>query len=145
MTPSQPEPEAFAAKLVLLADLLDDLDRLGEVTASHLRADRNLGHVVERVITQLVDIAAGLNSSLTRAPTTAALPVTAIVSSCGQSRGCRTELAARLLPSVGLRNILTNEYGSVDLARVADAVAVARRDYGEYVAQIRDYLLRQAR
>lgn len=46
------------------------------------------------------------------------------------------ELAIRLMPSVGMRNLLVREYVEIDLARVAASVAVAARDYGEYVKEI---------
>jgi uncharacterized protein YutE (UPF0331/DUF86 family) len=46
------------------------------------------------------------------------------------------ELAERLAPSAGLRNILVHEYVEVDLAQVVRAAERARTDYREYVAAI---------
>lgn len=46
------------------------------------------------------------------------------------------ELAARLMPSVGLRNVLVHEYAVVDLALVAAGVQLARTDYRAYVREI---------
>lgn len=43
------------------------------------------------------------------------------------------DLAARLAPSVGLRNALAHEYVTIDLVIVANAVETARHDYGAYV------------
>lgn len=50
------------------------------------------------------------------------------------------ELAADLLPSVGLRNVLVHGYVDVDAARVVAAVPLAAAAYGRYVAGVRDWL-----
>jgi hypothetical protein len=44
-------------RLRLMRDLLDDMDGIGEVDASRLETDRIVRHAVERIITQLVDLA----------------------------------------------------------------------------------------
>ena len=144
MTPPDPDLDAAEAKLILISDLLHDLDRLGDVGAADLRADRNLRHVVERVLTQLVDLAAGLNTVLARLrshrrPSGYRDSFKLLV----ESGVLHSDLAARLESSVGMRNILTHEYGNVDLTKVAEAVPVARTDYGEYLEQIRAFLLDQ--
>jgi uncharacterized protein YutE (UPF0331/DUF86 family) len=46
------------------------------------------------------------------------------------------DLAERLAPSVGLRNVLTHEYVEVDLALVVRGVELARQDYRAYVRAI---------
>lgn len=46
------------------------------------------------------------------------------------------ELAERLAPSAGLRNILTHEYVEVDLDLVAVAVQTATVDYRAYVGSV---------
>jgi hypothetical protein len=66
MTPPRLDVDACQEKLALMADLVADLDRHAEVTGAVLRADRDRRHVVERILTQLVDIAGGLNSLLAR-------------------------------------------------------------------------------
>ena len=50
------------------------------------------------------------------------------------------ELAERLAPSAGLRNVLVHEYVDVDLDQVVTAVALARTDYRSYVRAIADAL-----
>ena len=64
MTPPVLDVAACEAKLALLSDLVGDLERHAEVTEAQLTADRDLRHVVERVLTQLVDVAVGLDSTL---------------------------------------------------------------------------------
>ncbi len=54
------------AKLRSLRELLDDLDRLPELTVDELVSDRRLRHGVERVLTQLVELAAGITATSPR-------------------------------------------------------------------------------
>lgn len=145
MTPPRLDVDACQEKLALLADLVADLDRHVEVTGAALRADRDRRHTVERVLTQLVDIAGSLNSLLARglghrAPT-------------GYRDGFEllrdlgaipSELVDRLLPSVGMRNLLTHEYGRIDLDLVAVAIPNARGDYADYVEVVRHVLREHA-
>ena len=66
MTPPTLDVDACLQKLALLEDLLADLDRQGSPSGDELRADRDRRHVVERILTQLVDISVGLNGLLCR-------------------------------------------------------------------------------
>ncbi len=145
MTPPRLDVDACQEKLALLADLVADLDRYLDVTGGGLRADRDRRHVVERILTQLVDIASSLNSLLARglghrAPT-------------GYRDGFELlrdlgvlppDLVERLLPSVGMRNLLTHEYGRIDLDLVAAATPAAQRDYASYVEVVRSVLREHA-
>ncbi len=133
---------ACQEKLALLADLLTDLDRQANPTADDLRADRDRRHVIERILTQLVDIAVGLNSLLLRGhghrhassfrESFTRLAETGIVP---------PDLASRLGLAAGMRNILTHEYGQIALDLVASAVPIAREDFGAYVRHVRDTLI----
>jgi uncharacterized protein YutE (UPF0331/DUF86 family) len=51
------------------------------------------------------------------------------------------ELPDRLLPSVGMRNLLTHEYGRIGLDLVASAVPRVREDYADYAHAVRTVLL----
>jgi uncharacterized protein YutE (UPF0331/DUF86 family) len=141
MTPPPLDVDACQQKLVLLADLLADLERHGDPTGDELRADRDRRHVIERILTQLVDIAVGLNGLLARAlghrqPTGYRDSFELL----GQIGVLPPDLARRLAPAAGMRNLLTHEYGSIDLDVVAAAVPLARRDFGEYVRTVRALL-----
>ena len=48
------------------------------------------------------------------------------------------DLASRLGLAAGMRNILTHEYGQIDLDLVTSAVPIAREDFGAYVRHVRD-------
>ena len=46
------------------------------------------------------------------------------------------DLAERLAPSAGLRNVLVHAYVDLDLARLVAAVPLASEQYAEYVRQV---------
>lgn len=125
-----------------IRDLLDDLDKVGEVTAERLTNDRVIRHAVERIITQLVDLAVSINSHIVatkrgQAPGTYRESFGAVA----EVGAISTELAGELAPSAGLRNILTHEYVAIDVALVARAVPAMRDAYGRYVAEVARFLL----
>lgn len=141
MTPRPADPEVVLEKLALLHDLLDDLARQGEPRGDELAGDRDRRHVIERILTQLVDIAVGCNGMLLRgqgkrAPTTYRDSFDLLA----RSGVLPDELAESLARSVGMRNLLTHEYGRIDLDQVAAAVPVARSDYTAYVDHVRAHL-----
>lgn len=137
MTPAPVDHGMIAGKLRLMRGLLDDLEAVGEITADRLVQDRMLRHAVERVLTQLVDLAVSVNSHIAsarlgRAPAS----YRESFGLAAQAGVIDTELAARLAPAAGLRNILVYEYTEVDLAQVAAAVPPALRDFSAYVAEV---------
>lgn len=141
MTPPELDVDACQQKLMLLSDLLSDLDRHGDPTGAQLRTDRDLRHIIERVLTQLVDITVATNSLLARAQ------------GLRRPGGYRdsfllladagvlpAELMDRLAPSAGMRNLLTHEYGRIDHDLVAAAVPRARADFRAYVEAVAQLL-----
>jgi uncharacterized protein YutE (UPF0331/DUF86 family) len=121
--------------------LLADLDQVGEVTAERLERERIVRHAVERIITQLVDLAVSINSHIVAA-TSGEAPATYRTSFGAIARvGVITsEMAGTLAPSAGLRNILTHEYVSVDLGILAHSVPVVADLYRRYVIEVARYL-----
>ena len=137
MTPASVDHGMIAGKLRLMRGLLDDLDAIGEITADRLAQDRMLRHAVERVLTQLVDLAVSVNSHIAsarlgRAPAS----YRESFGLAAQAGVIDTELAARLAPAAGLRNILVHEYTDVDLEQVAGGVPLALRYFSAYVAGV---------
>jgi uncharacterized protein YutE (UPF0331/DUF86 family) len=55
-----------------------------------------------------------------------------------------TDLAAKIAPSAGLRNILVHDYLDADLAIVADSVGQAVSDYTAYVQEVARWLEAQS-
>lgn len=134
MRPREFDGEVVQVRLRLMGELLDDLDGAGEITPEQLRADRLLRHAVERILSQLVDLAVSINGHVSvtlagRAPQDyrSSFALAAKVGLLDPA------LVVRLQPSVGLRNVLAHEYVEVDLERVAEASALALSDYREYV------------
>lgn len=137
MTPAALDPASVHAKLRLMTVLLDDLDAVGGVTAERLTADRMLRYAVERVLTQLVDIAVAVNGHVSAARLDMA-PASYRDSFLLAARAgvLPADLAERLAPSAGLRNVLTHEYVAVDLVLVVRGVQLAREEYRGYVREV---------
>jgi uncharacterized protein YutE (UPF0331/DUF86 family) len=145
VTPPALDRASVQAKLRLLRQLLDDLDAVGELTVGRLEEDRLLRYAVERILTQVVDLAVAVNGHVVAARTGAA-PATYRESFglLAQSGFLEQRLAERLAPSAGLRNVLTHEYVEVDLELVVRGVELTRTDYREYARQVAVALRAQA-
>jgi uncharacterized protein YutE (UPF0331/DUF86 family) len=145
MTPRRFDPDVVQTRLAEIDRLLRDLEPHAHVEARTLRTDRQRRHVVERILTLLVDLAAGANthvaaSQLGEVPTDYRRSFFA----AAEAGAIDPELARRLAPSVGLRNLLTHAYLDVDLDRLAAAVPFALQYYADYVRQVAAYLHRAA-
>ena len=141
MTPPALDRDVVHAKLRALRELLDDLDAVPVLDRVALEQDRMLRHAVERVLTQVVELAAGINNHLVAARLGKGAPgYRESFLMAAQAGALPQELAERLAPSAGLRNVLVHEYVDVDLDQVVTAVALARTDYRSYVRAIADAL-----
>jgi uncharacterized protein YutE (UPF0331/DUF86 family) len=131
-------------RLRLIRDLLADLDVIGDVTADRLQQDRIVRHAVERILTQLVDLAVSINSHVAAAREGRA-PATYRESFAAAARAgaIPTELANELAPSAGLRNVLTHDYVAVDLVLVARSVSLAGEGFRRYVTSVAHFLQRE--
>lgn len=143
MTPPAVDVALVQAKLHTVQELLDDLDAAGPVDVGRLTTDRMLRHAVERILTQLVELAAAVNGHLAvgrlgRGATTYRESFLL----AAQAGAVPPDLAQRLAPSAGLRNVLVHEYAQVDLALVARGVELARTDYRAYVREVARSLAR---
>ena len=117
--------------------LLDELDRLGPVDARRFAREYATQLIVERVVSQLVDLAAGINAHVLAAETGAVPPDVRRSFGAAATAGLISdELAATLAPSAGLRNVLVHAYLDLDVARLVAAVPLATEQYGEYVRQV---------
>lgn len=121
-------------RLLTMRTLLDHLATLDAATPAALAGVRLQ---VERVLTQLVNLAAEINAHvavtvLNRPPEDYREGFDRLA----QAGFLDKETAAALKPSVGLRNILTHEYVRVDLELVAEAVPHALSGYRAYVTRV---------
>jgi uncharacterized protein YutE (UPF0331/DUF86 family) len=92
---------------------------------------------VERIVSQLVDLAAGINTHVVtvevgESPADVRRSFDAVADLGVIDR----DLAERLAPSAGLRNVLVHAYVDLDLARLVAAVPLASEQYTEYVRQV---------
>lgn len=128
--------DVVTRRLVAIRRLLDHLSTLGVGTSAALE-DLAVRLQVERILTQLVNLAAEVNAHvavtvLDRPPEEYREGFDRMVEAGFLDR----DTAARLKPSVGLRNVLTHEYIRVDLDKVARAIPAALTGYGSYVRQV---------
>lgn len=130
------DAEVVVLRLGLMRELLADLDSVGEVDARRLRDDRLTRHAVERILTQLVDLAVSINSHVAVSAGKTPSSYRESFHAAAAAGLINVDLAQRLAPSAGLRNVLTHDYVNIDLGLVAGAVTAARRDYGEYVTAV---------
>ena len=117
-----------------MAALLDDLATVPP--EADLSTDRMLRHGVERILTQLVELAASVNEHVAgdRLQRTARTYRDSflLAAECGLIDDA---LRDELVRSVGLRNILVHEYLEVDLDQVRAAIPLALGGYRSYVRQ----------
>lgn len=62
MSPRDLDAGIVLARLTSIRELLHDLRLAGEVSKADLQRDRRLRHAVERILTQLVELAVSVNS-----------------------------------------------------------------------------------
>jgi uncharacterized protein YutE (UPF0331/DUF86 family) len=141
MTPPGLDAAMVQVKLRTMRELLDDMDAAGSLDPTILQGDRMLRHGVERILTQLVELAAGINGHLAVARLgRGAATYRESFELAAQLGALPDDLAERLLPSVGLRNVLVHEYAAVDLRLVAAGVERARSDYRAYIKAVAGFL-----
>ena len=141
MSPRDFSREVLQVRLGLMRELLDDLDAMGDVTVGSLTQDRITRRAAERILTQLVDLAADINTHAATSlgglrPTEYRQSFDAAVT----ADLIEQELADALKSSVGMRDVLIHEYVATDLEMVAAAVPLARRDYAAYVRSVATWL-----
>lgn len=127
MSPRDLDRTRLHAHLRRLRELLDDLEQLvGPVTGDDLQRDRARRYTAERILTQLVEVAAAINSHIAaallgRAPRDYA----GSFDDAARAGAISEDLANELRGSGGLRNVLVHQYLEIDYGRVADAIPQA--------------------
>jgi uncharacterized protein YutE (UPF0331/DUF86 family) len=145
VTPRRLDPDVITARLRTMRRLLDELDRLGPVDADRFAREFATQLVVERIVSQLVDLAASINAHVVAVATGASPPDVRRSFAAASGTGLvDAGLAARLAPSAGLRNVLVHGYVDLDVARLVAAVPLAAEGYGEYVRQVARWLADRA-
>ena len=137
MTPRRLDVATLGRKLRAMRRLLDELHRLGAIDADRFAREFTTQLIVERIVSQLVDLAAGINTHVVtvevgESPADVRRSFDAVADLGVIDR----DLAERLAPSAGLRNVLVHAYVDLDLARLVAAVPLAAEQYAEYVRQV---------
>lgn len=145
MTPRRFDPALIQERLRQIQLLLADLVEVGEVDAERLRRERPTRHVVERVLSQIVEFAGSINahiaaSLLGRSPGSYAESFDEVA----RAGVLEWDLADVLRPSAGMRNVLVHDYLEVDHIKVAAAIPLALEQYGQYVRHVARWLRNHA-
>jgi uncharacterized protein YutE (UPF0331/DUF86 family) len=145
MSPADLQPARVHASLAQLRQLLEDLTTLvGEPSAQDLRTDRARRHVAERVLTQLVEIAASVNSHIAAARLgKAPADYRESFALAAEAGALSPDTAAELRDAAGMRNVLVHQYLDIDLEAVAAAVPRAGSAFGAYVRDVARFLAEQ--
>lgn len=134
------DAQVVLRRLDAMSELLTHLDHLG-ITSTEALGDLGTRLQVERILTQVVNLAGEINAHLA-------------TSLLGRAPGdfrqgfdlaanadvITTALAQELKPSVGLRNILTHEYVDVDLEIVLRSIPRALSSFSSYVRSVARFL-----
>lgn len=145
MTPRELSPDTITAKLNLITNLLDVLDGIGDVGLDRIQDDPVLRLALERALTQLVELAASVNIHIAASKGSPKATATYRESfhAAALAGSIPEELAIRLAPSAGMRNLLVHGYADIDWQQVADSIPKFRADYREYVRQIGRWLINE--
>ena len=140
MTPKSTDDGIIYRRLRTMRRLLDELDKLGDVTQQRLAEELATSLVVERILTLLVDLAVSINSHVVAATGKTPENYRSSFLEAARTGLITEELARQLHPSAGMRDVLIHEYLEVDYAMVVVAVSAARTGYRRYVAQVAQYV-----
>lgn len=146
MMPRPLDEAAVQAKLELMAVLLRRLGRFGAVDRAGIENDLDQRLILERILTQLVDLAVGINTQIASAEL-GIVPADYRSSfpALAEAGAIEPDLARRLAPSTGMRNVLVHAYLDLDVDRFVSSVPPARVQFGEYVEQVARWLLDRGR
>jgi uncharacterized protein YutE (UPF0331/DUF86 family) len=137
VSPAEVDREVVAGRLRLLRQTLEDLRPLGGLEAAEVGADAVRRAAIERFIQVLVDLAADVNAHIVvarlgMAPATIARSFSMVA----ETGVTPVELAERLIPCAGLRNLLVHRYGDIDVALLVGSVSEVVELFEDYVGHV---------
>lgn len=145
MTPRDLSAAVIQRRLLLIEDLLRVGRGLGRVPRDRLDREPVTRLAVERILTQLVELATDANGHV--AATVGDLRATdyrSTFEAVARIGVISTELAGELKSSAGLRNVLVHEYVNVDPDIVAASFERALVVYAEYSRRVSVWLAAQS-
>ena len=142
MTPSGLVESVVQRRLTMIDRLVGAAESRRGITGEELDRDFDTRLIVERILTQLADLAVDINAHITSSlGETAGGEARSTFGKMAQLGIIPRALATELKLSVGLRNVLVHEYVNIDLNRVAESVPQAIDSYTQYRRQIARWLL----
>ena len=146
MTPKKLDDESIQSKLKMMQRLLRQLNSMGVFDRERLRQNLADQLIAERVLSALVDLAAAVNTHVAVALLDEAPhDLQASFRLAAQAGLIDQDLADKLAPSIGLRNVLIHGYMDLDIDRLIQAISIALDQYGQYVEQVARWLLQRQR
>ena len=144
MTPPALDRGTVGARLRAMRETLTELEALRTIGEETLRSEPLTRAAAERLIQVVVDLAVDINGHVVTS-VTAAAPHTGHDSFLAMSGvgAISEDLAERLAPSAGLRNVLVHRYADIRIDLVADAIPTVLDGFGQYVGQVADWLTPQ--
>ncbi|MCA1702736.1 MAG: DUF86 domain-containing protein [Actinobacteria bacterium] len=141
MTPRRLDSAVIQQRLREIQLLLADLVDIGDVGPERLRRERPTRHIVERVLSQIVELAGSINTHIVaallgRSPSSYADSFDDVA----RAGVIEWDLATALRPSAGMRNVLVHDYLEVDHGKVSAAIPIALEQYGQYVQHVARWL-----
>jgi uncharacterized protein YutE (UPF0331/DUF86 family) len=142
MKPRKLDDESILSKLGTMRRLLRELQSMGEFDRRRLESHFSDQLVAERVLTAIVDLAAAINThvavvELNEAPH----DLKTSFRLASQAGLIDKNLAERLAPSTGLRNVLIHAYMDLDIDKFLETIPMAIDQYGQYIEQVARWLL----
>jgi uncharacterized protein YutE (UPF0331/DUF86 family) len=142
MKPRKLDSESILSKLSTMRRLLRELQSMGEFDRGRLESHFSDQLVAERVLTAVVDLAAAINTHVAAVELNEAphdLKTSFRLAS--QAGLIDKNLADKLAPSTGLRNVLIHAYMDLDIDKFLEAIPMAIGQYGQYIEQVARWLL----
>lgn len=141
MTPARLDHDTVLRRLRLIEAALSDLAGLRGATEATLRAEPLTRAAAERLLQVVVDLAFDVNSHLAvarlgRAPDTGRQSFLDLA----EAGVLSAEVAERLAPAAGLRNVLVHHYVDVRVDLVAAAIGTVLDDFPDYVTAVARFL-----
>ena len=135
------EEEIIRRKLAIIVENLKALEPIKNMTPEEYAHDLYKRKATERLLQELIEAAIDINTHIiVQTGNMAPEDYFQSFEKLGELKIVAVELAGKLAPSAGLRNVLVHEYDRLKHSLVLKAVRDAEELYPEYVKSIEDFI-----
>lgn len=128
-------------KLADIEGYFKELDPLLAKNASDILADNLKIRTVERLFQLIVDTSIDINTHLiSESDLQVPDDYQSTFVTLGQNKILPMDLALRIAPSVGLRNLVVHKYGRVDVKKMIEDIKTEIGDYLEYMKAVDHFI-----